>query len=208
MSTLKTFLNQPTNLRKLVDKLEWDEDAFEDAVREQPRLYLEASRYRALKARRQARAKFALTNTVAEKKLILRGRKDRAGRKQLTESAVTESAALTEDVKDAQKNLDDAYVQEELAKAIMEAYRQRGQMLKIIADIRSSEVASEIRSVRENLARDEMHKLSDRTREQLAKRKKHPLAGRPEYRDDRGRLPHADFCRSNKGGACTCGRGY
>jgi len=210
MNKLHEFLNQPTNLRRLVGSLEWDEDAFEDAVREQPKLYLEASRYRAVKARRKARAEFGLAQATAEKKLVLRSKRDKAGRKMLTEPAIAEGAVLSPEYVIARRALDDAYVGEELAKAIMEAYRQRGQMLKIIADIRTSEVASEIRNVRENLARDEFHKLSDRTREKLHERhskKNHKLAGRPEYRDSQGRLPHADWCRSNKMGPCNCGRG-
>lgn len=37
--------------------------------------------------------------------------------------------------------------------------------------------------------------------------RRYPMAGRPEYRDLYGRLPHADNCRSNRMGPCTCGRG-
>lgn len=207
MTQIGKFLDKPTNLMLLVRRLSWDEDEFEEAVREQPSLYLEASRYRALKARRLKRAEFSLSTTTAETKTKLRTKRDKGGRKLLTEPATAETATIDPAVVVARKKLDEAYVQDELAKSLMEAYRQRGQMLKIVADIRASEVASEIRNVRENLARDDMRNLSDRVRSQFAGKKKHPLAGRPEYRDDRGRLPHADNCRSNRGGPCNCGRG-
>ncbi len=36
----------------------------------------------------------------------------------------------------------------------------------------------------------------------------HALAGRAEYRDNSGCLPHSDSCRSNRMGPCDCGRGY
>ena len=179
MPTKEQLLERPVKLSDLVEKLALDEDSFEEEVREQPKLFLEASRYRAMKMRKRATASFMYDRAMAEVKLEGRKLKDDKGKKKLTEGALSDRALLSDNAHKYRTDMDEAYLDEELAKGLVEAWRQRGQMLKIISDIRCSEVGSEIRSVRENLIRDDMKRNSQSLRERVD-RKYGRVKGHPD----------------------------
>lgn len=162
---LQKILEAPVNLTRLIRKLQIDEDNLEQAALEQPGLLLEASRYRAKKMRRRAMAFMEAENNRAQTGLGIRARKFE-GEKGITEKAVADKTLLSGAVKKTKMKLEEAYVAEEWAKSLVTAYMHRLSVLKILAEIRNTDLNSEIRHAKSQMAVDSMRKNADRIREQ------------------------------------------
>lgn len=158
-------------LQRLVKKLAFAEDDFEKANLEQAKLSLQASMYRVeamkLKHRRQA----VLEKIRAEKALAFGKIKHGQKRGQrMTQAEIQNRVMVDPNVRKAQRRFEEALELEEFSVSLVYAYRQRQTTLRIVTDIRNGEIANDIRSVREGMARDTMDKMSNRARRVLRKR--------------------------------------
>ena len=167
MGQLNDIFNAPVNLRKLISRISFDADLLEKAALEQPGLYLEASRYRTLKMRKKNKAFVQKDMVKAELGIKYRKRKD-SGEK-LTEGAAKDKVLFDPAMQDAQAALDRATEEEVWAQGLVEVFRQRLSVLKIVAEIRNAEMASEIRHAKENMATAGMRKAAEHARERIEK---------------------------------------
>lgn len=167
MNKLSEFLTTPVNVKRLVKSLAIEEDQIEDAAMENPRLIWEAGRYRIMKMVRTQQAVFSYERAYAEKRLKGRSRKAESGKREFTEGAVSDYALVSPQIGDLKREMDKAYADEEIAKLLLECFKQRRDMIKAIATIRASEISAELRQVRENMKKDEFEKTRKRVREQI-----------------------------------------
>lgn len=117
------------NGNELVTKLPIiDEDVLTEASR-QPLLFLEAARYRVVKMRKRSQATARYEAAKAQVSLLIR----RSGEKK-TEGEVKARIEKNKDLRTLQRELDESYEQEEFSKLLLEAYRQRHSILKILAE--------------------------------------------------------------------------
>jgi hypothetical protein len=161
---LQRFLDKTVDLRRLIRKLDFVDEAVEDAVVEQPRLFLEASRYRVQKMRKRVQKTLAYESDRAVIATKLRERKDERGKRILTEGAVSDKAAQKTSVLNLRKAMEFSYVEEKFAEHMIEAFRQRRDALKIIVDARMAEVGGEIRKIKEQAGHNKMKRVQKEVR--------------------------------------------
>lgn len=161
MGKFNTILARPVNIRDLVDNLEFDVDDLERAALVQPKYFLEASRYRTLKLRKRARAYVKLELLKAEAGMQLRRKK---ADKKLTEAAINSQVLADEECQKWRDRLEQAYVEEKYSELLVEAYKQRLSVIKVLSDIRNSEISSELRAVRQSIAADSLRKVKEKVK--------------------------------------------
>lgn len=158
------ILRAPVNVRRLIDRLAFDADNFERANLEQPRLSLEAGRYRTQAALLRARLELQLETQEAALGVQLR-RKGEGAKRAPTEKAVSSKIILNPEIQSLRKRLYLAETTEIWSKQLAEAYQyQRLAVLKIIGDVRASEIASELRTVKEKGALDIVRRAAEKMR--------------------------------------------
>jgi hypothetical protein len=155
------YLKEPVKFKRLLGDLDFPEEELARAAREQPSLFLEASRYRVRCMRRRIRAKAALESVYSE--VALRYREKKQADK-LTEKAIANKVIAHPNVITAQKELDSAEVAEEYSKLLVEAYRQRKDACKILADILGQEMHAEVRLRNSALETAGMGKLKEKVK--------------------------------------------
>lgn len=166
--TTRSLLERPVKLRRLVDKLQFEVDQVEDAAREQPKLQLEAGRYRVQKIRAFNGAKLAHEQALAGLKLKTRRFKDDKGKQKYSnESSVSNKAELDPEVIRSRKAMDEAAAEEELGKVLTDCYRQRSHMLLVIAKIAAAEMGSSLRDTQQRMAQDDVNKIRQKARERV-----------------------------------------
>lgn len=161
---LQEILEAPVNVLRLIRKLQIDEDNLERAALEQPGLLLEASRYRAKKMKKRAWAFIQAEVTRAQTGLGLR-KKKYGGDERITEKAVADKTLLVKDVRITKRKLEQAYVEEEWSKALVTAYMHRLSVLKILSEIRNTDLNSEIRQAKSGEAVKQMRRRAEEMRE-------------------------------------------
>ena len=162
MNTTQEVLEQlerPVDVGKLIKKLTFDLDNFEQANLEQPRLSLEAGRYFTWAVLEKAKAEFRLE--LEEANLGSSIRSDGAKR---TEKSIADSIVLSPSIREKKKLLRLAKASEVYAKQLLEAFQQRLQVLNNITKLRASETATELRAMKEKAAVEEMSRKADRIR--------------------------------------------
>lgn len=157
-------LEKPVDVKLLIDKLSFDADDFDQANLEQPKLRLEAGRYRTWAVLEKARSEFRVEIVEAELGIELRDGKEE---KKLTEKAIQQNVVVSKDYRQARRMAYLAKATEEWAKQLTEAYDQRLMVLNNIVKIRTGEMASNLRSVKEKAAVDVMMKKAERLRRNL-----------------------------------------
>lgn len=167
MGQLNDFLNAPVNLKKLISRISFDADLLEKASLEQPGLYLEASRYRTLKMRKKNKA--FVQKDMVKAELGIKYRKRKGDGEKLTEGAAKDKVLFDPAMQEAQAALDRATEEEVWAQGLVEVFRQRLSVLKIVAEIRNSEMANEIRHAKENMATAGMRKAAEQARGRFEK---------------------------------------
>lgn len=151
------LLSKPVDLKHLLDQLAIPEDELQEAAVEQPRLYLEASRWRSMKLRRMAGTHTQFHMARADVAVKLR-RANEGGKKVYTEGSIEDHCNADPKIIALRQQMDEADALEEYSKGLLEAYRQRMAVIKILADIRNSEMAYEIRQVKSNMAKADLVK--------------------------------------------------
>lgn len=147
MNSTKEILQQletPVDVERLIEKISFDLDNFEQANVEQPRLYLEAGRYLTWAVLEKARAEVKLETREAELWVKLKDSPE----KQTDKSIIANVAANREIVKLKQR-LYLAKASEVWAKQLVEGYNHRQQVLNNITKIRTAETSNALRVVKE-----------------------------------------------------------
>ena len=137
-----------------------DENILAEAAR-QPQLFVRASRYRVEKMRDRAVAAARLDHLRSELALRIRAKKNEAGEK-ITEAALKERLERHSQHRKLREEMERAYEQEELSKLLLDAYRQRRDAIRILADARNYEA---IRGTAEIERIESQRKLRKRARE-------------------------------------------
>lgn len=114
-----------------------DSDIRREAMN-QPTLFIEAARYRVDKMQERARIGAELESTRASLAVNIRNKKNAQGEK-ITEGGLKERLEKHSAIKTLRDRSDRAYEDEEFAKLLLEAYRQRRDGIRIIADMESYE---------------------------------------------------------------------
>lgn len=162
-------LDRPVELQKLLKKLRLSSEGdLEKQSAEQPGLYLEASRFRAQLLHERSVKLAKLEVLKAEKALRIRAKKfEKAKGERLTEKEIENRILVDPEIRKAKLKLERLFQLEEWAKGLVAAFQQRRDMIRTISDIRNAEIASEVRAVKEGMARETMRQVSERTRRSL-----------------------------------------
>ncbi len=158
------LLERPVDVRKLMKELSFDLDALEDANRRQSRLFLEAGRYLTGCVLQKARAENQLETTVAETGLKLRAEKMESTKKGLTEKAIEDVVNTSKEVRRCKQTFAMAKAAETWGKQLLEAYNHRLQVLGNLTKIRTGEMATSLRAVKEKAVVDDMERRADKVR--------------------------------------------
>lgn len=137
------LLQSPVDVKRLVRKLEFSLDDLEGAAEIQPRLRLEAGRFRAQIGLKAANAKRRLARVIGKKSLRLRRSGDYK-----TEGAVKNKLSLDGKVQKYQKEFDTLEVYSEFSHDLMEAYKERSMAVSVLTRLRASEMSSQIAAVK------------------------------------------------------------
>lgn len=133
-------------LSELISKLEFSLEELPSAIMEQPKLLLESSRYRVTKMRRRQELEAALTVTSS---FVAQRLRKEENEKKVTEAYIRERSAKNPKVIQAQKDLDEAKVAEVWGKHLLDAYHERGSMIKALVQLMGAEAALEMKFIRE-----------------------------------------------------------
>ena len=167
-TSLDSLLDQPIDLKALIAGLDFSEENIVIANREQPSLFLEASRYRVKKLRARIQAESLLESERARAAMVYRKKKATSGG--ITEAYIREKVSVNAEALDAREHLDRAMVHEEWAKLLLEAYRQRGHAIKTLAEILGAEANAQARLARKDLETEGFEKIKQAVRSKYSKR--------------------------------------
>jgi hypothetical protein len=161
---LREFLDAEVQLKKLLVKLDFSDEDITRAAVETPSLYLSAGRFRVQKMRLRLKALHRLDIAAAEAGLRIRKEKDSKGKKLYTEPQVKEKIVLSPEVRMKRKRLDRAYEEEEFGKLLVDAFRYRKDVVRMIVDGNLAEGAGELRNAKENMVRSDMKEMGKKVR--------------------------------------------
>lgn len=160
--TLLDIIGAPVDIKKLVSRLTFDLDDLEKAEHRQPRLRLEAGRFRAQIALKEKSVKRKLNRLIGKKSLRIR---DLGEHK--TEAAVKNVLSQDREVQKAQKKADTLEVYSDFAKDLMEAFKERSMALSNLTRLRSAEIGSHLASVKGEDEVDRIRKRAERMHHRL-----------------------------------------
>lgn len=171
MKELRDFIDQPVDLERLVKELPFEEEDFVRASLRQPKLFLEAGRLRVQKTEKLSTRKRRLDILEAELGTNLRAQKE-GGKKGLTAKAIDEQIVLHPRYQKLRQLVDEAHAEDRAAEILFDAYRTRRDMLKLIADVRNSEVAHELRGVRDRMMLQDTEEVRERAEKRIRSEKR------------------------------------
>ena len=148
MSNFEKILDAPVNVRKLIDNLDFAEEDLVNATLHQPKLFLEASRYRVKKLRKKIQARTEEDSVTTRVSLKYRVLKEKGKKSLGTESAIKDRVAAHPDVIEAKSAYADAVIGEEWASSLARAYEMRGKACDILCRILTTEAAAEHKKIR------------------------------------------------------------
>lgn len=143
----------------LIDKLSLVAENILEEAANQPLAYVEASRYRVDKMRVRAHAAANLEYLRARVGMLLRQR-FRANGEKVTEWAVKERVTCNKKVRIAIRTLDNAEAEEEFAKLLLDAYKQRRDAVRIIGESQLAEGTRGTRELEYIQQKDKMRKVA------------------------------------------------
>lgn len=152
------LLERDVNVRRLVDKLFFDADNLELAALKQPKLYLEAGKFRAQSALRLSTLRRKLARKMGE--LAISYRKRKGGK----ETSIKNAVSQDREVQHYQKQVDEAEVYDEFAKQLVEAYKERLMVIAILTKLKVSEMSSQLRLMQSEDTVKAMRKRAHKTR--------------------------------------------
>lgn len=150
--------------QKLIDSLRIVSEDIKQEAMDQPTLFLAAARYRVDMMRKRAKAGAELEAKKARLTVAIRNKKNEKGEK-MTEGTLKATIEKNEVVMAMRDASDRAYEDEEFAKLLVEAYRQRRDSIRIVADMQAYEgmrEGAEVERIEQNkLLHAEARKLVD-----------------------------------------------
>jgi hypothetical protein len=146
--SLEMMLDEPVDLASLIEKPDFSEENIIEANREQPQLFLEASRYRVKKMRSRIQSESSLETEKAKASLFFRAKKKDKG---TTEPYIKAKIITDKAVQEAQQAFDKQLVYEEWAKQLLETYRYRGRAIQTLAELLGAEANAQARMARKDL---------------------------------------------------------
>lgn len=162
---LKT-LETPVDVGALIESLPFDLDNFEQVNREQPGLYLEASRFLTWAVLEKGRADVKLETREAEIGLDLR-----KGEK-VTDKAVLAQVAADPEIVKLKQKVYLAKASEVWAKQLVETFNHRQQAINNITRIRTAETTNALRSVKERAEVLTVRREAERMRQKYDREQK------------------------------------
>ena len=132
--TLLELLEEQVDVRRLIDKIEFSESSLMEAAFNQPKLFWESGRLRVQQMQKRAMLETKIDLERSLSGLKIRGKTDSKGKKKYSEGGVKERIILSSTVKELTKLLDKAQLEEELGKNLVDAYRMRRDVLRIVID--------------------------------------------------------------------------
>lgn len=176
-SPTQQILDLPVDLQELLDNLDFTEATCADAARNQPRLFATAGRYYSQKYRARMRAEHHAELMESETNLQIRWHDKEQGEKR-TEAYIKALVGKSKRVNDARKRLMTSQVEEQWSKHLYDAYRQRGNSIRVVSDLLGDEVAMESRmSTAQTREMDSLKK-------QLLNKRRFDHKSQPEVDDD------------------------
>jgi len=131
-------------LKGLIDKLSFSLEELPAVILSQPKLMLSASHYRVQKLRKRQEVEAAFNRINSDAALKLR---EEGGKK--TEAYIRQKCEILPEVIQAQAELDEAKVLEVWGKHLLDAYHERGSMIKALVQLMGAEAALEMKFIRE-----------------------------------------------------------
>lgn len=129
-------LDEKVDIRRLLAKIDFVEEDYRNANLEQPKLLYGVVRYRVQKMRSRVQAEMSLKQIRASRSYRLR----KTG-KYKTEGAIKDKLDQDESFIRAEKKMNEASFDEELAKQLVEVFKQRGGAIQNIIKANSNEIA-------------------------------------------------------------------
>jgi hypothetical protein len=136
-------LASSVDLKKLLDSIYFAEEDVATANLDQPTLMLAVARYRIQCMRERMRCDSAL-KLISSQEAYRYRKKTTINGKALTESGIKEKTGMNKYVHRAQRELDEALVNEELAKQLFEVFKQRAVAINNIIKANSNAIAKEL----------------------------------------------------------------
>jgi len=142
---------------RLIDRLRFDGETIVEDAMEQPRLFIEAARYRVRCLRKAMQARMALDTLRAE--LGAKARQQLSvNDERVTERKVEEVITSNAQWRKALELKQAVEAEEEMAKLLIEAFRQRQSCLKVVSDMATSEISLQAASESYRQKIDEVRK--------------------------------------------------
>lgn len=138
-NTYSAIIEGPVNLRYILDSLDFSDEDIVEAAKKQPKLFLEATRFRVRKMRERIGAESKLKALQAAKGSKYRKTLASPGTR-VTEGQISERVTANAEVKRALEAYQDTQEAEEFAKLLLEAFRMRRDALKIVAELIGAEI--------------------------------------------------------------------
>lgn len=132
--SLMELLEEDIDVGKLIKSIELSEDDLMNAAMRQPELFWNAGRLRVQLMHKRARREIELESARAKVSIRARSAKDDKGKREYTEGHVKAKIELNSEVREIRKKLDKDFVLEELSKQLLEAYRMRRDIIRVITD--------------------------------------------------------------------------
>src|SRR6185503_17348403 len=130
------------NLEELINALDFSEERVVDAAKEQPRLFINASRYRVRKLRERIRSESRLKEVAASLSLRIRANlKALGGDTRITEGLIQARLYGKREYKEADAAVATATEYDEFSRLLVEAYRQRAAALRVVQEVMGIENA-------------------------------------------------------------------
>lgn len=152
------ILRRPVNVLRLLRDLDFSDEEIVDASKQQPKLFVEAVRFRVQMMRKRFEVESALSLARSQKAAKIRAKLKGRGER-VTEGQVTERLGFDPDIVALETDVASAAQAEEYAKLLLEAFRMRRDALKVMADVIGAELfiskrefgATELQSMKKTL---------------------------------------------------------
>lgn len=138
-ASINRILRKKVNIFNLLKQLDFSDEEVVDASKAQPKLFVEAVRFRVQMMRDATRIESQLSlvksQTSAKFRAKLKERGERA-----TEGQVSERLGTDPEIVSLTAKLNEAEQAEEYSKLLLEAFRMRRDALKVVADVLGAEL--------------------------------------------------------------------
>jgi len=138
-NTYSAIIEGPVNLRYVLDSLDFSDEDVVEAAKKQPKLFLEAARFRVRKMRERVGAEAKYKTLQASKGAKYRKSLAESGAR-VTEGQISERVTANAEVKRALEGFQEAQEVEEFSKLLLEAYRMRRDSAKVVAELLGAEI--------------------------------------------------------------------